>query len=93
VENNTGIMDAARASAPVSGLFIFFPGTPAPAAITQSKYVSHLPQQEPPVGAARFLVQKKLKQKAEARERDLTKPAVLCCNFQFLGGAWGNKER
>jgi hypothetical protein len=62
-ETNTGITDAARASAPVPRLLFLSPGTPAPAATTQSQSVSHLSQQEPPVGVASILVQKKLKKR------------------------------
>jgi hypothetical protein len=92
-ETDKGITDDARASAPVPRLLILPPGNPAPAAIIQSQSVSHLPQQEPPVGAARLLVQKKLKQKAEARERALTKASVKLAKEQARSEARSTKAR
>jgi hypothetical protein len=81
-ETDTGITDAAHASAPVPLLLILPPGTPGPAATIQSQYVSHLPQQEPPFGGARLFVQKNLKQKAEARDQALAKAAVKLAKEQ-----------
>jgi hypothetical protein len=81
-KTDTRITDAARASAHVPQLLILAPRHSCPAAITQSQYVSHLPQQEPPVGVARLLVQKELKKKAEARERALAKASVKLAKEQ-----------
>jgi hypothetical protein len=92
-ETDTGITDAARTSAPVPRLLCLPPDTPAPAATTQSQYVSHLPQHELPVGAACLLVQKKLKQNADARDQTLVKAALKLAKEQARSKARSVKTR